>query len=196
VAVVLRDARSALLRMTGLDLSSLLHFKHIGSFSRHDARALQESFALREEGAGNAGCLLHPRSRVRMCAKMVHTSIQVQSEQPGIPCAVVLRLMPRSPWRRILFASIAAGLMAGRSGWIDLATGSLAPATGVGTTRFCRTLQRHTSCAPCSLTDNRPANTLTRLTLPRPPLPAPTFVTMANAPLAGRDGASCKADLG
>src|SRR6266567_8375170 len=29
-----------------------------------------------------------------------------------------------------------------------------------------------------------------RPTLPRPPHPIPTFVTMANAPLAGRDGAS------
>jgi hypothetical protein len=59
----------------------------------------------------------------------------------------------------------------------------LAPATGVGTTRFCCTLQRRTSCALYSLTDNRPANTFTRLTLPRPPQPVPTFVTMANAPL-------------
>ena len=35
-----------------------------------------------------------------------------------------------------------------RSGWIESATGSLAPATGVGTTRFCRTQQRRSSCAP------------------------------------------------
>jgi hypothetical protein len=68
-----------------------------------------------------------------------HTSIQVQPEHSGIPCAMVLRLMPRSPRRRIPLASVTAGLMAGRSGWIEFATGSLAPATGVGTTRFCRT---------------------------------------------------------
>ncbi len=37
-----------------------------------------------------------------------HTSIQVQSEQSGIPCAVVLRLMARSPWRRIPLASVAS----------------------------------------------------------------------------------------
>jgi hypothetical protein len=53
----------------------------------------------------------------------------------------------RAPRRRIPLASVAAGLMAGRSGWIDVATGSLAPATGVGTTRFCRTHQRRSSCA-------------------------------------------------
>jgi len=36
---------------------------------------------------------------------------------------------------------------------------NLAPATGVGTTRFCRTQQRHSSCALWPLTENRPANT-------------------------------------
>ena len=33
-----------------------------------------------KEGAGNAGCTLHPRSRVQLCAKNAHTSIQVQPE--------------------------------------------------------------------------------------------------------------------
>jgi hypothetical protein len=47
--------------------------------------------------------------------------------------------MPRSPWRRIRLASIAAGLMALRSGWIEVATGSLTSATYARTTRFCRT---------------------------------------------------------
>ena len=64
------------------------------------------------EGAGNAGCLLHPRSRVQCMYRDAHTSIQVQPEHSGIPCAMALRLMPRSPWRRIRLASIAAGLMA------------------------------------------------------------------------------------
>jgi hypothetical protein len=41
-------------------------------------------------------------------------------------------------------------------------------------------------CALRSLTENRPATTIARPTLPRPPHPIPTFVTMANAPL--RDG--------
>ena len=68
-----------------------------------------------QEGAGNAGCLLHPRSRVQYAQKKAHTSIQVQSEHSGIPCAVVLRLMPCSPWRRIPLASIAAGLRPSKS---------------------------------------------------------------------------------
>jgi len=44
--------------------------------------------------------------------KKAHTSIQVQSEHSGIPCAVVLRLISRSPRRRIPLASVAAGLKA------------------------------------------------------------------------------------
>ncbi len=43
-------------------------------------------FALmKTEGAGNAGCALHPRSRVRLCNKMVHTSIQGSGEHPTFP---------------------------------------------------------------------------------------------------------------
>jgi hypothetical protein len=38
-----------------------------------------------------------------------------------------------------------------------------------------------------SLTENRPATATARPTLPRPPHPVPTFVTMANAPRERRD---------
>jgi hypothetical protein len=72
-------------------------------------------FAQREEGAGNAGCLLHPRSRVQEMVVEAHTSIQVQSEHSGIPCAMVLRLMPRSPRRRIPLASVIGELTASRT---------------------------------------------------------------------------------
>jgi hypothetical protein len=43
-------------------------------------------------------------------------------------------------------------------------------------------------CAPRPLTENRPATATARPTLPRPPHPVPTFVTMANAPREGQDG--------
>ncbi len=58
------------------------------------------------------GAGLHPRSRVQDALKNAHTSIQVQPEQPGIPRAMVLQLMPRSPRRRIHLASVASELTA------------------------------------------------------------------------------------
>jgi hypothetical protein len=50
-------------------------------------------------------------SCAKLCEK-THTSIQVQRRHPGIPCAMALRLMPRSPRRRIHLVTVAAGLMA------------------------------------------------------------------------------------
>jgi hypothetical protein len=41
-----------------------------------------------------------------------------------------------------------------------------------------------------------PCDHVSRLTLPRPPHPVPTSVTMANAPLAERDGEGFRFDLG
>jgi hypothetical protein len=151
---------------------------------------LTTNSAQRKEGAGNAGCLLHPRSRVQKCAKKTHTSIQVQSEHSDIPRAMVLRLMPCSPRRRIRLATVADGLK------VCLNPVGSTPLRQLDTSNGC---QDHTvlpyaaSPVVCaarirSRTKAHPANTTTRPTLPRPPHPAPTFVTMANAPLPGRDG--------
>ena len=52
-----------------------------------------------KEGAGNAGCALHPRSRVQNVDEKTHTSIQVQRRHSGIPCAMALRFITRSPRR-------------------------------------------------------------------------------------------------
>ena len=160
-------------------------------------------------------------SRAKLCEE-THTSIQVQSEHPGIPCAMVLRLMPRSPRRRIRLVTVIGELAVLRKpGWAFKTSADLTPATGARTTRFCRTqpldfastafVRSRTSagqerlrralapvvCALRSLTDQGPpcehhhapdaaASTASR----------PTFVTMANAPLPGRDSGSYAADLG
>jgi hypothetical protein len=157
--------------------------KRAFSFSRHDLPELCTSLSLtRIEGTGNAGCTLHPRSRVQRCTKKAHTSIQVQRRQSGIPCAMALRLMPCSPRRRIRLVTVAAGLMARRVRLDRTATDSLAPATGVGTTRFCRTRsasprlrrdeahrnywqrrkQHRSSCVLLLAHGNRPASKLAR----------------------------------
>ena len=111
----------------------------------------------------------------------MHTADRRCAGTPGLPCAVVLRLMPRSPRRRIPFASVADGLAIYRARSGSTISISLTPATGARTTRFCRPqlprairLDRPACCrkkfrprrlsavrlrAVRSLTDNRPATT-------------------------------------
>src|SRR5262245_46152369 len=48
-----------------------------------------------KEGAGNAGCLVHPRPRVRRKVRELVTT--GTPKQSGIPCAMVLRLISCSP---------------------------------------------------------------------------------------------------
>ena len=87
-----------------------------------------------EEGAGKAGCPRHPQS----CAKM-HTADCRCAGTPGLPCAMVLRPIPRSPRSRIPLASVADGLTIDRSPvWARTISASLTPATGARTTRLCR----------------------------------------------------------
>ena len=85
--------------------------------------------------------------------------------------------------------TVAAGLMAERSGWIISATGSLAPATGVGTTRFCRTQQRRSSSAPAAHQGpNSPCDHLARQRC-RATASHPAFVTTLKRP-------SCRERMG
>src|SRR5258708_30401305 len=77
------------------------------------------------------------------CAKLceeTHTSIQVQRRQSGIPCAMALRLMARSPRRRIRLVTVIGGLaVLSRPVGLTKTSADLTPATGARTTRFCRT---------------------------------------------------------
>src|SRR5438552_14461195 len=69
------------------------------------------------EGAGNAGCALHPRSRVPRIAQLAHTSIQVSGNTPTSPAQWLyglLRALPGgagllspSPLRSVLLTSLA-----------------------------------------------------------------------------------------
>ena len=110
----------------------------------------------REQGMPGARCT---RGLVCKIVRKTHTSIQVQRKHSGIPCAMVLRLMARSPRRRILSCHRhrrIKGLVA--PGWADIASADLTPATGVRTTRFCRTLWRRRLARRISLTGRtRPA---------------------------------------
>src|SRR3569833_3866878 len=61
----------------------------------------------KQEGAGKAGCALHPRSRVHLAQESAHTSIQVQRRTPGFPCAVVYGLSRAHPGEPSSVATIA-----------------------------------------------------------------------------------------
>src|SRR4030088_2407346 len=61
------------------------------------------------EGAGKAGCALHPRSRVQMHIENAHTSIQVQRKHSGLPCAVVYSLYRALPGEPGFFATVTCG---------------------------------------------------------------------------------------
>src|SRR3984957_13585102 len=114
---------------------------------------------LQSEGAGKAGCALHPRSRVQTCAKNTHTSIQVQRRQSDFPCAVVLTLIfVLSPAIRPWVVTVACA----SSRKLDASLEASGPHDFA--VRFKRFRQR------------RP---------PRPPHPRPALLTLRNAPLSG-----------
>ena len=141
--------------------------------------------------AGTRGlvCKMHSRMRTR--------AYRYSRSSPAFPAQWFDGLYRALPGDEFLLPPSPADWWPALPGWALQTSADLTPATGARTTRFCRTHQRQSS-ARCvrSRTKARPATTTTRPTLPRPPQPAPTFVTMANAPLPGRDGGICKSDLG
>ena len=103
--------------------------------------------------------------------KTKHTSVVTTGPPgtPGIPCAMVYGLLRALPGDRAFLSPSLA----------EIYSADLTPASG---------RQDHTTSPSAS---RRPR--LWRR--PRPPHPAPTFVTMANAPLPGQDGGSRRTDL-
>src|SRR5712671_3098901 len=91
-------ARAVTARATTSD-SNFKQHKHSSAISPHHLREvfLKHPALGKKEGAGKTGCALHPRSRVQYVQKNAHTSIQVQRKHSGLPCAMALRLISRSP---------------------------------------------------------------------------------------------------
>ena len=120
------------------------------------------------------------------CAKLckeAHTSIQVQTEQSGIPCAMVLRLMPCSPRRRIRLVTVVGGLIA------RLCPVGPACLRGLGASNgrqdhtvlpYANSAVRPARC--CSLTESRPVNNL-RADALASTTSRPAFVTTRDPPL-------------
>src|ERR1700712_2574473 len=91
----------------------------------------------------------------------MHTSIQVQRRTPGLPCAMVLRLIRDRPGDPAFRDTIALGQR-----WPP---SNLTPASG----RRTQTISPYAAARSSRV-------------LRRPPLPAPTSATMAYAPLVDR----------
>ena len=125
------DAIAAESRKAGVGNSSKTSFRVPAA---RCVRVLQWT-TLKSEGAGNAGCALHPRSRAQRCTRKAHTSIQVQTEQSGIPCAMALRLMPCSPRRANSSCHRRQRIDGLPDRWADMSA-DLAPATASGPRGF------------------------------------------------------------
>src|SRR4030081_785403 len=95
------------------------------------ARSFARTVSLeRTEGAGNAGCALHPRSHVQNCAKKRTRAYRYSRRHSGIPRAMALRLMPRSPRRRIRLVTVIGGLkVLSRPVGLTKTSADLTPAT-------------------------------------------------------------------
>ena len=157
----------------------------------HSRGAMRPSCAFssrpkKSEGAGKAGCWLAPAVSRAKSEEKTHTSIQVSAGASGLPCAMVLRLMPRSPWRRIRLASIAGELAA------RIARLSFANLRRLDTSHGC---QDHTvlpyATAPFvwrarnRSQETRPAITSRARRFRVHRSPGPTFVTIAIRPSCG-----------
>jgi hypothetical protein len=165
-----RPARSGFSNSSGTVVSILTGAGQIAALRRHgfaiSRRELPEVcqlFALpseqRAQGIPGARCTRGLACKGR---RETHTSIQVQRRQSGIPCAMVLRLITRSPRRSGFFVTVAGGVL----------TADLTPASR---------RQDHTTLPSALAT---PVKRAVASTAPRS-----AFVTLRNAPLCG---AGCK----
>ena len=91
------------------------------------------------EGAGNAGCTLHPRSRVQECAKKRTRAYRFSGGNPAFPAQWFYGLCRALPGDEFLLPPSSANWRHHAPGRARNASADLTPATGARTTRFCRT---------------------------------------------------------
>src|SRR3954470_10696287 len=98
--------------------------------SPHSRGAIRARGAVRhprDEGAGNAGCALHPRSRVQNCASRRTRAYRFSGNTPASPAQWLYGLWRALPGDEFFFVTVAAGSRPKRPGWIAFATDSLTP---------------------------------------------------------------------
>ena len=162
---------------------------YTSAFSRHDLPEVCISLSLKNEGAGNAGCALHPRSRVQNAREKAHTSIQGSGEHPTFPAQWLYGLSRALPgvsgFSRLRRLAEYWHIRA-RSGRLPSARLD-ANHRGVRTTRFRRTLRHRSSARPKdrSRSLSRPAIPFRARCRRVHRIPSQRLVTMANAPSLG-----------
>jgi hypothetical protein len=109
---------------------TLIQFRVLAT---HGARGFHDVVP-QTRGSRECRVLAAPAVSCANSAKRTHTSIQVQPEHSGIPCAMALRLMPRSPRRRIRLVTVVGGLRLIKLGRVDFASAQL----GTSKLRFAR----------------------------------------------------------
>jgi hypothetical protein len=169
-----------------------------------------------EEGAGKAGCPQAPAIVRTKCTRVTARC----AGTPGLPCAMVLRLIARSPRSRIPLASVADELTTLRSPdgpknlrQLDTSHGcqnhtplpsaasstkTLRPAHVLPAEIPAKAFKRRSSARRSIAHRPKPAlRSRSRPTLPRPSRPAPNVRDDRDTPLSWvRDGGSSKSDLG
>jgi len=136
------------------------------------------------EGAGNAGCPMHPQPRARMVVKNAHEySQRVHRNRPAFPHAMVLRLTSCSPRRSALLPPSPCGFKV-LSGPVEpnVPPQGLTPASRrqdhtTSPSAATRLRQRASpgfgairlACRKSLTESNPPCDPIARLTLPRPP---------------------------
>jgi hypothetical protein len=107
----------------------------------------------KQEGAGNAGCALHPRSRVQWVLVEKRTrAYRFSGEHPTFPAQWFYGLFRDLPGEASSFATVAS----------RIAPQSLAPASGARTSRLRRPLKPRSSVAALASTASHRAFVTTR----------------------------------
>ena len=111
---------------------------HTSALSRPNSPELcKDNVPRKTEGAGKAGCPMHPQPRTQQKSARV-SSPQVHRNSPGLPCAMVLTAYTALSPATNSSCHRRPRIKADQPGRADFASVDLAPATGVRTTRFCR----------------------------------------------------------
>src|SRR5262245_17588166 len=111
--------------------------RHDFAFSRHDLPEVLQivSPSSNSEGAGNAGCALHPRSHGQVCTTSAPTSIQGSGEHPTSPARWLYGLWRELPGRAVLVVTVAPWRLSSRR---NLTPAYRASGPHAFTVRLCR----------------------------------------------------------